>query len=420
MICAVFFLFRAKITRLELNSNNMIYKSVLISFMMLAGGLFALDTENDSPLVVNTKSVKKICPHIGPCPDNGTCQLKVKKSISRKHRGKKYPSLKDEDLICLPCDYPKKQQVVGLGRNPIVDPVEISKPADVVTQSNGQFADGEVNKSGFDLRGSQSTPTILLSAAVTPNEEIPIQKGSKVEPNNKKDIEKSDASDVKELEASFFERQEPTVQGSFAQDSKEKLVDEGTEITGAGSVEQLEISAIQPEVPDVQSGYVQDLNEKLVDEDTEIAGAGNVEKLEISDIQPEVSDVQSGYVQDLKTDHHKSVEEDRVTNVEDNEDSVFHMEESVTFPKFLKVKKSYKSAEEDKASDSESDLEIVEEEDEDEAEAEASDAANSQTLMSVLKKKRLKKITKRSYGQKPQKTSTRSEILKFVQISHTG
>lgn len=394
----------------------MIYKSALILFVLLADGLLA-DDVNDSALGNDTKSVKKICPHNGTCPNNGTClgiRHGVKKSISPK---------KSVDIICLPCDHPKKKQVVGLGGNPIVDPVEISKPADVVTQSNVQFADGEVNKSGFDLRGSQSTPTLLLSAAVTPNEELPIQKGSKVEPNNKKDIEKSDASDVKELEASFFERQEPTVQGSFAQDSKEKLVDEDTEITGAGSVEQLEISAIQPEVPDVQSGYVQDSKEKFVDKDTEIAGAGNVEELKISDIQPEVPNVQGGYVQDLAVDHHKSVEEDAVTDVEDNEDSVFHTEESVTFPKFLKVKKSYKSAEEDKASDSESDLEIVEEEDEEDEdadEAEASDATNSQTLMSVLKKKRLKKITKRSYGQKPQKTSTRSEILKFVQISHTG
>jgi hypothetical protein len=350
----------------------MIYKSALILFVLLVGRVIADDTVDYIPLGSDTKRVKKICPlcdqNKEPCQNN------------QKHRGKNYQSLKGDDLICLPCDHPKKKQVVGLGGNPIVDPVEISKPADVITQSNVQFADGEVNKSGFDLRASQSTPTILLSAAVTPNEELPIQKGSKVEPNNKKDIEKSDASDVKELEASFFERQEPTVQGSFAQDSKEKLVDEDTEITGAGSVEQLEISAIQPEVPDVQSGYVQD----------------------------------------LKIDHHKSVEEDGVTNVEDNDDSVFHTEESVTFPKFLKVKKSYKSAEEDKASDSESDLEIVEEEDEDADEAEASDATNSQTLMSVLKKKRLKKITKRSYGQKPQKTSTRSEILKFVQISHTG
>jgi hypothetical protein len=97
-------------------------------------------------------------------------------------------------------------------------------------------------------------------------------------------------------------------------------------------------------------------------------------------------------------------------------------EEKNKYAQLLKVKKSYKSAEEDKASDSESDLEIVEEEDEDadEAEAEACDAANSQTLMSILKNKRLKKITRRSYGQKLQKTSTRSEILKFVQISHTG
>ena len=118
-------------------------------------------------------------------------------------------------------------------------------------------------------------------------------------------------------------------------------------------------------------------------------------------------------MQDLTVDHHKSVEKDGVTDVEDNEDSVFHTEESVEFPKILKVKKSYKSAEEDKTSDREDDFEVVEDADEE------SDDENSQSMINILKKNS-RTLGKKKPKLKSQKTSTRSKILKFVQISHTG
>lgn len=359
----------------------MIYKSVLILFVLLVGRVIAGDTVNDIPLGSDTKKKRRphvhdsVCGHLHlpeyctvlpKAPPKWLVHLSKKKGKIKK----KCPS----NCKCLfPGDQVKDPEAQSqLNNNPsiLLPSGKDSSLSPSLLSSEKDFLPSPILlPSGQDSLSSPENSTERADSVFTPKE---------LDINT--DTEANRLSDVKELEASIFERQEPTVQGSPAQDSKEKLVDE----------------------------------------DTEIAGAGNVEELKISDIQPEVSDVQSGYVKDLAVDHHKSVEEDAVTDVEDNEDSVFHTEELVTFPKFLKVKKSYKSAEEDKASDSESDLEIVEEEDEDADEAEASDATNSQTLMSVLKKKRLKKITKRSYGQKPQKTSTRSEILKFVQISHTG
>ena len=354
----------------------MIYKSALILFVLLAGSVAAAD---DSVLNSNTKKKPHVHVHGPGCGHLPEYCAEVPKAPAKSlvHLSKKKGKIKKKCPSNCKCLFPGDQV-----KDPEAQPQLNKNPSTLLTSGKDSSLSPSLLPSEKDFlpspillpsgKDSSAPPEILTEKAdsVFTHKELDI----------KTDTEKSGVSDVKELEASVFERQKTTVQVGLAQDSKEKLVDENKEITGAGSVE----------------------------------------KLEISDIQPEVPDVQSVYVKDLKTDHHKSVEEDGVTDVEDNEDSMSDTEESVKLPNFLKVKKSYKSAEEDKASDSESDLEIVEEEDEDADEAEASDATNSQTLMSVLKKKRLKKITKGSYGQKPQKTSARSEILKFVQISHTG
>lgn len=331
----------------------MIYKSALILFVLLAGSVAAAD---DSALNSNAKSVTRKCnkKNCGRCP-------------------KEIPDFTGTGFCggCSPTPPigPLREKVVDFSELPAAD---LGKTSAIL----GELPAADLSKASA-VGQAQATLNISKPVIVVLQKEQPsIQNSPKIEPNNKKHIEKSDASDVKELEASIFERQEPAVQG----------------------------------------GPVQDLKENLVDKNTEIVRVGNVEKLEISDIQPEALDIEGIYEQKI---NYKSAEEGGETDVEDNEDRVFDAHEVAEVPKFLKVKKTDKTAEDDKTSDNEGDFEEVEDADTDEE----IDDENLQTLISALKKNRLKKNSwgqqKKKSWSKSHKTSTKAEILKFVQISHT-